>query len=151
MIRLFGAGCSVALETPLFRLHPMQAMLINRAFRLALTWQSLAVALVALMAAALSGSNGFLSAMLGGSIGVIGFLVFRLLSLRPSSSPTAAIRVALRAEAAKILAVVVLLWLSFAGYRDMVVAAFMCSFIVSVLLAGIASAISGDSLNSPRF
>jgi ATP synthase protein I len=129
----------------------MQAMLISRAFRVALTWQSMAVASVAFVAAALSGSEGFLSAMLGGSIGVIGFLVFHLFSLRPLRSPSAAIRVALRAEAAKIIAVVILLWLSFAAYRDMVVAAFMCSFIVSVLLAGIASAISGDSLNSPRF
>ncbi len=143
-MRLLLAGCSVAGETSLPQLGPMPVMQIGRVFRIAMIWQSAAVASIAILAAALSGSQGFLSAVLGGSIGVVGVLVFGFMSQRGTASPHSAVRVALRAEAVKIVAIVVLLWLSFAAYRDMVVLAFISAFIVSVLLAGIAFAVSGD-------
>jgi F0F1-type ATP synthase assembly protein I len=60
------------------------------------------------------------------------------------------VRVALRAEGAKVLVIVVLLWLAFVAYRDMVVLAFLGAFVVSVLLSGLAFAVSGDQLNSSR-
>jgi len=53
-------------------------------------------------------------------------------------------RVALRAEAVKILVIVLLLWLAFAGYREMMVLPFFGTFVVSILLSGIAFAVSGD-------
>ena len=102
------------------------------------------------MAAALSGVQGLFSAILGGSIGVIGVLVFGLVSQCRFSSSETVIRVALRAESAKIAAVVLLLWLSFACYGDMVVLAFISAFVVSILLSGIAFAVSADQPNSPR-
>ena len=120
----------------------MKTMLIGRASRIAMTWQSMAVASTALMAALLFGHQGFVSALLGGSIGIIGLLVFSLYSRRRATSAIDAIRVALRAEALKIIAIVLLLWLSFSAYRDMVVLAFIAAFIVSILLSGIAFAVS---------
>jgi ATP synthase protein I len=119
-------------------------MQIGRAFLVAVIWQSGAVALTALVAATLSGMQGVVSALLGGGIGVIGVLVFGLMSRGGDSCPSAAIRVALRAEAAKIVAIVVLLWLSFAVYREMVVPAFIGAFIMSVLLSGVAFAVSDN-------
>ena len=53
-------------------------------------------------------------------------------------------RVALRAEAAKVAVMVLLLWLVFAAYQSMVVLVFLGAFVVSVLLSGLAFAVSGD-------
>lgn len=92
-----------------------------------------------------------LSAVLGGGIGVAGVLVFALVSRpRPGSTSSSAMRVALRAEAVKVLVIVVLLWLSFVSYHHMVVLAFFGAFVVSVLLSGLVFAVSGDQLNSSR-
>ena len=123
---------------------------INRAFRLTMAWQMAASAAVATVAGVVAGRPGFLSALLGGGIGVVGVLVFALVSHRGLGSSSSAVRVALRAEGAKVLAIVVLLWLAFVVYRDMVVLAFMGAFVVSVLLSGLAFAVSGDQLNSSR-
>jgi ATP synthase protein I len=131
-------------DASLPRLHTLPAIWIGRAYRVAMIWQTVVVALIAIVALALFGTQGLYSAVLGGSIGVISVLVFGLVSKRGADSSGNAIRVALRAEAAKVIAVVVLLWLSFAFYRDLVVPAFMAAFIVSVLLAGIAFAVSSD-------
>jgi ATP synthase protein I len=115
---------------------------IGRAFRVAMMRQALAVAAIAALSAMLAGTLGLLSALVGGSIGIVGLLVFALLSSRVNPSAGGAVRTALRAEAAKIVAVVLLLWLSFSVFRDMVVFAFMAAFIVSVFLSGLAFAVS---------
>lgn len=117
---------------------------IDRAFRLTMAWQIAVGIALAVVAGIVAGRQGFLSAMLGGSIGVVGVLVFALASRRRAGSSSSAVRVALRAEAAKLLAIVVLLWLAFVLYHDMVVLAFLGAFVVSVLLSGLAFAISGD-------
>jgi ATP synthase protein I len=122
----------------------MQPLHVGRAFRVAIAWQSAAIVALAVVAGSLVGFHGSLSAILGGGIGVVGVLVFALMSGGIAPSADRAIRVALRAEAVKIVAIVVLLWLSFAAYHDMVVLAFFSSFMISVLLAGIASAASSN-------
>jgi ATP synthase protein I len=144
LIPLLLAGCSVVFETSLSPAPLMPRLHIGRAFRAAIAWQSVAIVSIAPVAAIWAGTQGLLSAILGGGIGVVGILIFALMSGGTAPSAGLAMRVALRAEAAKIVAIVILLWLSFAAYREMVVLAFMSTFIVSVLLAGIASAISGD-------
>lgn len=123
---------------------------IGRAFRITMAWQVAASVAVAIAAGVVAGRQGFLSALLGGGIGVVGVLVFALVSGRGLGSSSSAVRVALRAEGAKVLAIVVLLWLAFVVYRDMVVLAFLGAFVVSVLLSGLAFAVSGDQLNSSR-
>ena len=96
------------------------------------------------MAGLLAGNAGLLSAVLGGGIGVMGVWVFALMSSRGGPGSSGVVRVALRAEAAKVIVIVLLLWLAFAGYRDMMVPAFFGAFMVSVLLSGIAFVVSGD-------
>lgn len=117
---------------------------IGRAFRITMAWQSAATAAAALLAAIPAGSRGLLSALLGGGIGVVGVLVFALMSSWPVTTPGAAIRVALRAEAARIITVVLLLWLVFVTYRGLMVLPFFGAFLVAVLLSGIAFAVSAD-------
>jgi ATP synthase protein I len=123
---------------------------IGRAFRRTMAWQVAVSTLLAVIAGLVVGRHGVLSAMLGGGIGTFGVLAFALVSGRPSGDSHNAVRVALRAEAAKVLVIVVLLWLAFVAYRDMVVLAFLGAFVVSVLLSGLAFAVSGDQLNSSR-
>lgn len=123
---------------------------IGRAFRVTILWQTVASVAIAALAGIVAGLHGFLSALLGGGIGVMGVLVFSLVSRRRVGSSSSAVRVALRAEGAKVLVVVVLLWLAFTAYPDMVVLAFLGAFVVSVLLSGLAFAVSGDQLNSSK-
>ncbi len=123
---------------------------IGRAFRLTMAWQATASVALAVLAGIVAGKHGLLSAMLGGGIGVVGVFVFAMISRRGTGASGSAMRVALRAEAAKILAIAVLLWVSFIAYHDMVVLAFLGAFVVSVLLSGLAFALSSDQLNSSR-
>lgn len=109
-----------------------------------MAWQLAASAAIAVAAAAVAGIHGFLSAIWGGGIGVVGVLVFALMSARREVSPGNAVRIALRAEAAKIAVIVLMLWLAFTAYRELVVLAFIGSFMVSVLLSGTAYAVSDD-------
>lgn len=109
-----------------------------------MAWQSVASISVAAAAAAVAGGQGFLSALFGGGIGVTGVFVFALVASRRQASAGSVVRIMIRAEAAKIAAIVLLLWLAFAAYREMVVLAFIGAFIVSVLLSGIAYAVSDD-------
>jgi len=115
-----------------------------------MAWQAAASFLLAIVAGLAAGRHGFLSAMMGGGIGIVGVLVFGLVSRQRPGASGSVVRVALRAEAAKVLAIVVLLWLAFVAYRDMVVLAFLGAFVVSVLLSGLAFAVSGDQLNSSK-
>lgn len=123
---------------------------VGRAFRVTMAWQSAASIALAVVAGLLAGSAGFLSAVLGGGIGVTGVLVFALVSGRRTAGSGNAVRTVLRAEAAKVAVIVLLLWLSFVAYSDMVVLAFLGAFAISVLLSGLAFAVSGDQLNSSR-
>jgi ATP synthase protein I len=101
---------------------------------------------MAILAGIVAGGAGSLSAVLGGGIGLLGVWVFALLSRRRASGvgSTNAVRVALRAEAAKVVVIVLSLWLAFAIYRDMVVLAFFGAFMVSILLSGVAFVVSDD-------
>ena len=125
-------------------------MRINRAFRVTMAWQAAASVAIAIVAGVVAGRHGFLSALLGGGVGLVGVLVFALVSRRGAAGSSSAVRIALRAEGVKLLAIVVLLWLAFVVYRDMVVLAFLGAFVVSVLLSGLAFAVSGDQPNSSR-
>jgi ATP synthase protein I len=117
---------------------------VGRPFRITMIWQGLATVVVAVVGGGIAGGAGVLSAALGGVIGIVGVLVFALVSARGAPSSGGAVRIALRAEAAKVVVIVLLMWLVFAIYRDLVVLAFFSAFMVSVLLSGIAFAVSGD-------
>jgi ATP synthase protein I len=123
---------------------------VGRAFRVTMMWQVTVTVVLAVLAGMATGSEGFLSAVFGGGIGLVGVLVFALISGRPATSSGDAVRIALRAEAAKVVVIVVLLWLAFVAYRDMVVLAFLGAFTVSVLLSGLVLAVSDNQLNSSR-
>jgi len=104
-----------------------------------LRWQALATVAIAAMAGLWSGAHAALSAALGGLVTLSSTVVYAfVLGLGRSSGATvtagASIVTMLRAEAAKILWIILQLWLVLATYRDVVLAAMFAAFAVTVLL-----------------
>jgi ATP synthase protein I len=86
-----------------------------RIFRPIIGLQVLCTAAATLLSAWLAGGHGAISAALGGSIGIIAGLTFAALAARSrSKSAGEALYAALRAEAVKVLLMVVLLWIALA-------------------------------------
>jgi ATP synthase protein I len=106
-----------------------------RIFRPIIGLQVLCTAAATLLLAWLAGPHGAISAALGGSIGIISGLVFAALAARSQSkSAGEALYAALRAEAVKVVLMVVLLWVVLATYRDVVAIGLIGSFIATVLI-----------------
>jgi ATP synthase protein I len=111
----------------------------SKAIRTVLRWQVMAAAAMALLLGLLSGAHGAISAALGGLVSICAGLAFSVVvSSSKSDSLGATLVTALRAEAVKIAVAVVLLWLVFATYRNVVPIAFVGSFALSILIFGMA-------------
>jgi ATP synthase protein I len=108
-------------------------------FRPVIGWQALSTAAVTLVSAWLAGVHGAISAALGGLIGIAAGLAFAVLVARiKSRSAGEVLLVALGAEALKIALIVLLLWLVFATYPEVVAPGLIGSFIASILVFGTA-------------
>jgi ATP synthase protein I len=111
----------------------------SEAIRTVLRWQVLTTTAITLVLGLLAGVHGAVSWMLGGLIGVCAGLAFSMVvSVSKSDSIGSTLATALRAEAAKIAVAVVLLWLVFATYKDVVAISFIGSFAVSILIFAMA-------------
>lgn len=113
--------------------------------RRSLAWQACAT-LAALAAGAWgAGGHGALSAFLGGAASIVASLVFAgVASLGNTSTASDLLRVAIRAEAAKILTIVVWLWAVLSSYGNVVIVAFIGSFIAATVMVVSASALPGS-------
>jgi F0F1-type ATP synthase assembly protein I len=90
---------------------------------------------LAAVAAVWAGWQGALSAVLGGAVNIAAGAVFAvLIALNPSIDATGTVRTMLRAEAGKIIVIVLQLWLVLTNYHDVVHAAFFSAFVVTVLV-----------------
>jgi ATP synthase protein I len=117
------------------------AMLRNlgKPIRTVLRWQVVATAALALIAGALAGGHGALSAALGGAVSIFSGLASAVVaSLGRAQSAEGVLLAVLRAEAVKIGLIVVLLWLVLATYRDVAVLVFLGSFAVTVVIFAMA-------------
>ena len=114
-----------------------QAPLSTPAIRRVLRWQ--AIVTVAIAAVSLVwGFHAALSAVLGGIVNIAAVVVSAV--VYAISRPTTAggtVAALFRAEASKVLVIVVQLWLVLTTYKDVVPAAFLTTFIVTVLLFSI--------------
>lgn len=107
----------------------------SKPIRTVLRWQLAAAAVLTLVAAVLAGFHGALSAALGGAVSLFAGLAFAAVgSLSRAKSMEGALLGALRAEAVKLGLIVLLLWLVFALYQDVVALAFIGAFTVTVLI-----------------
>ena len=99
-------------------------------------WQSCAGVVIGLLAAWWTGWQGFISGLLGSLVNVLGGVVFAMLvKIGRTTTAGGTLRTVLRAEAAKITVIVLLLWLVLKGYGEIVHAAFFAAFVAAVLVS----------------
>ena len=100
-----------------------------------LRWQLAVTAALTLLAGTLAGSHGAVSAALGGSVSILsGTVSAAVASLGKADSAGGIVLAALSAEAVKIGLIVILLWAVLTNYGDVVVPAFLGTFIATVLI-----------------
>lgn len=108
----------------------------SKPLRTVLRWQLYATAAMALGAGAIAGMHGAFSAVLGGIVSWAAGLVFAVMvSGGRVRTAGEALRILFRAEASKIMLIIILLWLVLKTYQDVVPVAFFAAFIVSVLVS----------------
>jgi ATP synthase protein I len=106
-----------------------------RPFRIILLWQLAATAGLALVAAISWGGDGALSAALGGCINVAAGAAYAwIVSRSKARSAGEALRTMFRAEAVKILLIIVMLWLAMSHYRSIVHWIFLGSFAITLAI-----------------
>jgi ATP synthase protein I len=111
----------------------------RKPIRTVLRWQLIATAALTLAGGILAGVDGALSAALGGAVSVCaGWAAAVVASKGKAQSAGDVLIGALMAEGVKIGLIVLLLWLVLATYDDVVAPAFFGSFIVTVLIFGMA-------------
>jgi len=113
----------------------MPKPLSTRPYRAVLLWQAAATLIIAAIAGLWAGVHGAVSAGLGGVVNLTAGVVYAfVLAMAPPKTAGATIAALFRAEAAKILVIIGLLWLVLSTYHEAVVPAFLAAFIVTVLL-----------------
>ncbi|MEO5701689.1 MAG: ATP synthase subunit I [Casimicrobiaceae bacterium] len=108
-----------------------------------LKWQVIATAILAATAGAWSGTNGMVSAILGGGLNVVASLVYAaLLAMGTAGGTRRGAQVALvamfRAEAGKVLAIIAQLWVVLSMYQGVVIPAFFGTFVITVIVFSMA-------------
>jgi len=112
---------------------------LHKPIRTVLRWQLIATAALTLAGGVLAGVDGALSAALGGAVSVCaGWVSAVVASKGKAQSAGEVLAGALVAEGIKVGLIVVLLWLVMATYKSVVAPAFFGSFIVTVLIFGMA-------------
>ena len=113
--------------------------ILSKPIRTVLQWQLAATAALTLAAGLLVGEHGAFSAALGGAVSACAGLASAAVAAMGNAKSAGGILVgALRAEGVKIGLIAVLLWLVLAAYQDVVVLAFLGSFLVTVVIFSMA-------------
>lgn len=111
----------------------------GKPIRTVLRWQIYVTATLALIAGIWGGRHGALSAGLGGLVNLVAGTVFGLIAVRSDKKTAGAtLRAALRAEAGKVMLIVIQLWLVLTYYREIVPVAFFATFILTVFVFSMA-------------
>lgn len=117
-----------------------------------LRWQIIATAALSLVAGILWDQDGALSAALGGAVNIVAGSAYGWIAARSSKASAGdALRTMFRAEAVKVLLIIILLWLVFTNYSSIVHAAFLASFAITVAIFAAAIAVRDtDDNKGPR-
>ncbi len=111
----------------------------SKPIRTVLLWQLIATAALTLAGACLAGVHGALSAALGGAVSFGAGLAAAVVASRGNAQSAAGILTgALAAEGVKFGLIGILLWLVLATYRDVVVLAFLGTFVLTALVFSMA-------------
>lgn len=106
---------------------------LMRPIRTVLRWQLIATAVLSMLALFLWGAHGALSAALGGLVNLVAGGVYGW-RVAQGEARTAgeALRTMLRAEGLKVLLIIAGLWLVLGNYKEVVHAAFLAAFVITV-------------------
>jgi ATP synthase protein I len=115
----------------------------TKPIRTVLKWQLIATATAAAIAGTIAGMHGVVSASLGGLINLAAGVVYALLlGLGLGNSEVPSVGTSLvamfRAEAGKVLLIVVGLWAVLSVYREVVPVAFFSTFVLTVVIFSLA-------------
>lgn len=112
---------------------------LRKPIRAVLGWQLVATGTLTVVGGILAGTDGALSAALGGAVSICAGWVAALVAAKGKAQNAWEVLVgALAAEGVKIGLIVLLLWLVLATYENVVAPAFFGSFIATVLIFGMA-------------
>jgi ATP synthase protein I len=117
----------------------LQNSQMNKQIRAVLKYQAVATLLIAAVIGGIGGLHWGISAVLGGVISLAGGATYGTMLARVGKvSAETALLGMMRAESAKILVIVLMLWLVFAGYEQVFGAGFIGTFIVTTLIFSVA-------------
>jgi ATP synthase protein I len=117
----------------------VQPPLSTKPFRTVILWQASATAVLVVVCGLLAGVQGAVSALLGGVVNLSAGVVYAfVLGIGRPDTPGGTVVALFRAEASKIVVIVLQLWLVLTTYKDIVVAAFLAAFVITVLLFRVA-------------
>ena len=111
---------------------------LSRPIRVVLLWQLAATAAMTAAGGFLAGGHGALSSAAGGAISICAGLIAARVAARSVKSAGGVLIGALTAEAVKITLAALLLWVVLANYANAVIGAVLASFIVTMLIFGMA-------------
>lgn len=112
---------------------------LRKPIRTVLRWQLVATAALVLAGGILAGVHGALSAALGGAVSICaGWASAVVASIGRAQSAGDVLIGALAAEGVKIGLIVLLLWLALTVYDEVVAPAFFGSFVMTILIFGMA-------------
>ena len=117
----------------------------SKPIRTVLTWQLIVTAVLTLFTGWYYGVDGAVSAALGGAAGLAGGLGFAVVVQRGrDKSAGGTLVTALQAESVKIGLSVILLWVVLTTYPEVVAAACVGSFVLSILIFSMAFFVRDD-------
>jgi len=112
---------------------------LRKPIRTVLRWQLMATAVLTLAGGILAGVDGALSAALGGAVSLCAGWGSAVVASKGKAQSAGDVLIgALMAEGVKIGLIVLLLWLVLATYEGVVAPVFFGSFLVTVLIFGLA-------------
>ena len=117
----------------------MPLLVEGKPLRTVLRWQLYASAASMLIAGIWVGPHGALSALLGGLINIAAGTVFGWVAAHSRKrTPAEALLALIRAEAAKVVLIVLQLWVVLVNYKQLVPAPFFGTFILTVIFFSMA-------------
>ena len=94
----------------------------------------------------ISGFHGATSALLGGVVSIISAAAFAVIISRYRGSTAGEVLLtAIKAEAVKIIVMISLLWLVMTLYKDVVAVGFIGTFVLTVIVFGMALFVNDDA------
>ena len=109
-------------------------------------WQLIATLAMVLILGLIWGFHGAASALLGGFVSIVSAAAFGAIISRYRGSTAAEVLItAVKAEAVKIIVMITLLWLVMTLYKDVVAVGFIGTFVLTVLIFGMALFVTDDA------